>query len=550
MSGAGSAVPDLVPARMLNEHVYCPRLAYLEWVNQGFQDSADTVEGRFVHRRVDQPRGRPAHVDGEDERPPSTSVTVGSERLGLIAKIDLIESDGKTVVPVEYKRGRPRDGDPPLWEPELVQLCAQVLLLRDEGYTVERAEAYFSETRTRHPIAISDDLVARTRVAIAELRTTATQDEAPPPLVDSPKCPRCSLVSICLPDEVNTLRGAREQAPRRLVASDSAATPLYASTPGSRLSKRGGRVVLLEDREEKASRRLIDVSHVSVFGNVTVGSAVLRACFEAGTPVLWFTAGGWFSGVATGMPSKNIQVRVRQHRASAVGSPELAGAFVSGKIRNARTLVRRHSDGNAAPALAQLAALARQAGSERRLESLLGIEGTAARIYFQQLAKLLSGPFGGFDFDGRNRRPPRDRVNAMLSFVYALLLKDAVVAVLAAGLEPYLGLYHRPGFGRPALALDLAEEFRPLVGDSVVLTAINNGEVGPDDFVERAGAVALTQGGRRSLIRTYERRMATELVHPLFKYRASYRRSLEIQARLLAAVLVGDIPSYRPLTTR
>lgn len=544
------SIPDLVPARMLNEHVYCPRLAYLEWVNQGFQDSADTVEGRFVHRRVDQPRGRPARGDGEDERPPSTSVTVSSERLRLIAKIDLIESDGKTVVPVEYKRGRPRDGDAPLWDPELIQLCAQVLLLRDEGYTVERAEVYFDETRTRHPIAIDGDLEARTRAAIIELRSTAIRDEAPPPLVDSPKCPRCSLVGICLPDEVNTLRGAREQAPRRLVASDSAATPLYASTPGSRLSKRGGRVVLLEDGEETASRRLIDVSHVAVFGNVTVGSALLRACFEAGTPVLWFTAGGWFSGFATGMPSKNIQVRVRQHRASALGSPELAGAFVAGKVRNARTLIRRHGDGDAAPALSQLAALARQAGSERRLESLLGVEGTAARIYFQQLAKLLAGPFGGFDFDGRNRRPPRDRVNAMLSFAYALLLKDAVVAVLAAGLEPYLGLYHRPGFGRPALALDLAEEFRPLVGDSVVLTAINNGEVGPDDFIERAGAVALTQGGRRSLIRTYERRMATELVHPLFKYRASYRRSLEIQARLLAAVLVGDIPSYRPLTTR
>ena len=552
MNSPPARIPDLVPARILNEHVYCPRLAYLEWVDQGFVDNADTVEGRFVHRRVDRERGVPPLPGGDGEQPPSTSVTVGSERLGLIAKIDLIERDGGQVVPVEYKRGSPRSAEQPLWEPELVQLCAHALLLRDAGYRVDHAEAYFAETRTRHRIEIDDELVATTEAAIAELRRNAAADEAPPPLVDSPKCPRCSLVAICLPDEVSSLRGVRERPPRRLIASDSPATPLYATTPGSRLSKRGGRVVLLEDGEVVASRRLIDVSHIAVFGNVTVGSALLRECFDAGVPVLWFTHGGWLSGFASGMPSKNVQVRIRQHRASAVGAPELAAAFVSGKIRNSRTLIRRHSGRKAAATVGQLAAIARQAEAERRLDALLGIEGTAARIYFSEFGRLLSrrNHFGDFDFEARNRRPPGDPVNAMLSFVYALLVKDTLVAALAAALEPYLGLYHRPGFGRPALALDLAEEFRPLIGDSVVLTAINNGELDGSDFVSRAGAVALTAAGRRKLIRTYERRMRTELVHPLFKYRATYRRTLEIQARLLAAVLVSDIPTYRPLTTR
>lgn len=552
MSSPGDRVPPLVPARMLNEHVYCPRLAYLEWVDQGFRDSADTVEGRFAHRRIDAERGRPPEPNEEGARPPSTSVTLGSVRLGLIAKVDLIESDGKRVVPVEYKRGRPRTAEQPLWQPERVQLCAHVLLLRDAGYEVDRAEVYFAETRTRHRIEIDDELVALTEAAIVELRRNAGSDQAPPPLVDSPKCPRCSLVGICLPDEVNVLRGARERPPRRLVAPDSPARPLYVTTPGARLSKRGGRAVLVEEGEEVASRRLIDISHIAVFGNVTIGSALLRACFDAGLPVLWFTSGGWVSGVATGMPSKNVQVRIRQHRASAIGAPELAAAFVAGKIRNGRTLVRRHGGANVRVALRQLAALARQADTERRLDSLLGIEGTAARIYFEEFGKLLSsaGSLGLFDFNGRNRRPPRDRVNAMLSFAYALLVKDAVAAVLAAGLEPYLGLYHRPGFGRPSLALDLAEEFRPLIGDSTVLIAIKNGEIRPTDFVSRAGAVALTTKGRRKLIRTYERRIGTELIHPLFKYRATYRRTLEIQARLLASVLLGDIPTYRPLTTR
>jgi len=509
---SSAAVPELLPARILNEHVYCPRLAYLEWVDRQFKDNADTAEGTFVHRRVDRPRSTPpepgeALEDGDEDPPPSTSIELSSERLGLIAKLDLLEPSGETVVPIEYKRGRPRAPDDPLWEPELAQVCAHVMLLRDAGYSVDHAEVYFAETRTRHRVEIPDELVARTSEAISAVRANAAANGPPPPLVDSPKCPRCSLVTLCLPDEVGLLQGERSTPPRRLVAGDSAASLLYATTPGSRLTKRGGRAVLLEDGEETASARLIDISHL---------------------------------------------LRMHQHRAAAIGAPELAGALVAGKIRNSRTLVRRHGGEGVAETIAQLARLAVAAEAERSIESLLGIEGTAARLYFGRFAELLHSPSAReeFDFERRNRRPPLDPVNAMLSFVYGLLVKDVAAALIAVGLDPYVGVFHRPHFGRPGLALDLAEEFRPLVGDSTVLMAVNNGELEPSDFVRRAGAVGLTSRGRKKLIATYERRMRTELVHPAFKYRASYRRSLEIQARLLAAVLVGDIPAYRPLTTR
>ncbi len=337
---SAQGVPELVPARILNEHVYCPRLAYLEWVDRQFTDNDDTVEGRFVHRRSDRERGKPPEPGEAEARPSSRAVTVASERLKLIAVIDLLESRADGVVPVEYKRGHPRSAEDPLWEPELIQLCAQVLLLRDAGYRVDHAEVYFAESRTRHRIEMPETLVARTLGEIEGLLSTARRDGPPPPLVNSPKCPRCSLVGICLPDEVNALRSDAELPARRLVAGDDSAQPLYGSTPGSRLTKRGGRAVLIDDGEEVASRRLLDVSHIAVFGNVTVGSALLRACFDAGIPVLWFTAGGWLSGFATGMPSGNVRIRMRKHRAAALGSPELAAAFVAGKIRNARTLLR------------------------------------------------------------------------------------------------------------------------------------------------------------------------------------------------------------------
>jgi CRISP-associated protein Cas1 len=559
-----SPLPDLIPARILNEHVYCRRLAYLEWVDSQFTDNAYTAEGSFVHRNVDRERSKPPeppaaeapdtfrNADEATTAPPSsTAITVSSQRLGLIAKIDLLEATDGVVVPVEFKRGRPRSQDAPLWEPELVQLCAQVLILRDCGYEVPHAEAYFAQTRTKHKVQITDQLIDMALTAIKQLRADAGADHPPPPLIDSPKCPGCSLVGICLPDEVHALSdGKQSRPPRRLVASDPASSPLYATTPGSRLTKRGGRVILIEEGKQVASRRLIDVSHIAVLGNVDLSSSLLRACFETGVPVLWFTAGGWFKGVATGMPPKNVAVRMRQHRAATLGSPELAARFVAGKIRNCRTLLRRHAGQESAKVLGQLSELAKAAEAERSIESLLGIEGTAARLYFSQFGLLLKSPPESFAFEERNRRPPKDPINALLSFLYALLVKDVTAAALAAGLDPYVGVYHRPGFGRPALALDLAEEFRPLIGDSTAMMAINNGELRKEDFISRAGGVSLTDKGRRKAIAAYERRMTSELTHPLFRYKASYRRSLEIQARLLAAVLTGDVPSYRPLTTR
>lgn len=549
--------PPLLPARIVNEYVYCPRLAYLEWVDARFADSADTLEGRLVHGRVDHPRGTPpepiadAHSDGEP--PPSTSVALSSERLGLTAKIDLLESLADAVVPVEYKRGRPRSPEQPLWDPELAQVAVHVALLRDAGYAVDHAEVYFHTTRSRHRVEIDDATVEWALEMAAAARADASRTEAPPPLIDSPKCPRCSLVGICLPDEINAMRGSIERPRRRLMAADPAAQPLYATDQGTRVTKRSGRVVLLKDGEEIASRRLIDISHIALFGRIEVGNALLHACFQAGVPVLWLTWAGWLRGVATSGPTGHVELRMRQYRATATGVTGLPGVFIAGKIRNARTLLRRHGGPTVSRVLDQLASLARQAADETSRERLLGLEGTAARLYYAHFTELIRSSSElpeAFAFEGRNRRPPRDRLNALISFVASLLVKDTTIAALAAGLDPHVGFLHRPRFGRPSLALDLAEEFRPLIGDSVVLTAINNGEVRPRDFISRAGAVALTDRGRRAVIAAYERRMTTELTHPVFGYRTSYRRALEIQARLLAALLLGDTPEYRPLTTR
>ena len=217
-------------------------------------------------------------------------------------------------------------------------------------------------------------------------------------------------------------------------------------------------------------------------------------------------------------------------------------------------LLRRNARGDVSGTVAALRRLAEQARGADNFATLLGIEGTAARMYFAALPSMLAepaAPFGAeFSQLGRNRRPPPDPLNALLSFCYSMLTKDLVAITLGVGLDPYLGVYHRSRYGRPALALDLAEEFRPLIADSVVIGLLNNAEVTAADFLRRGGAVSLTADGRRAVLRAYERRLDTEIRHPVFGYRISYRRVMDVQARLLAGVLVGELPEYPPMVTR
>lgn len=541
--------PELLPARMLNEYTYCPRLFYLEWVQSRFANNDDTVEGRFHHRRVDREEGAaPLPEDGEIRR--AQSVLLSSDDLGVIARVDVIEADGDFVVPVDTKRGHPPDNEHRAWEPERVQLCLQGLLLRDAGYRCEEGVLYFAGARKRVVVPFDDELIERTHKIVQAARSVAATDEPPLPLIDSPKCPRCSLVGICLPDEINTLRD-RQERPRRLMAQFNEARPLYATKQGARIGVTKGRLTVKLNSEELASVRLLDVSQVCLQGNVQISSQALRSLFAREIPVAWFSYGGWFSGLAHGLPSKHVELRRRHVVVAGRGGLDIARRIVAGKVANARTLLMRNARRDAGQATAQLLELRNEARDAVSIASLLGIEGTAARIYFQHFSSMLRQDDGwDFDFDGRNRRPPKDPVNTLLSFVYSLIAKDLTIAAHLVGFDPYLGFYHRPKYGRPALALDLAEEFRALVGDSVVLQVINNGEVALHNFRLRAGGVALDKAGRRSVLSAYERRLDVELRHPIFGYLASYRRLYELQARILAAHVMGEIDAYEPLVTR
>ncbi len=556
--------PELVPARMLNEYAYCPRLAYLEWVQGEFEDSVDTVEGRFQHRRVDRPSGtlpsRAADSPDEDGDVPeiihARSVTLSDHTLGAVARIDLLEGRGNTVTPVDYKHGRSPEVPEGAWEPERVQVCIQGLLLRANGYTCNQGMLYFVESRQRVEVPLDDALVSRTMELLSGIRGMAVSGQIPDPLVDSPKCPRCSLVGICLPDEVNFLSANRQvvkpEDVRRMAPARDDTVPVYIQTQGAVVGKTGDQLEVKQKGQSLQKVRLMEVSHLALFGNVQVTTQALRELCDRNIPICYFTYGGWFSGITNGMSHKNVELRCRQYLGAM--NPEtalpVARRMVFGKIKNCRTMLRRNHRDPPASTLAELDRLAERAKTAPSLDTLLGIEGAAARTYFSEFPGLIKNDSLDFDFRGRNRRPPRDPVNAVLSFLYAMLIKHATVTAFAVGFDPYLGFYHQPKYGKPALALDLVEEFRPLVADSVCLSLINNGELGAEHFIRRGDAAALTQNGRRKVIEAYERRMDTLITHPLFGYTVSYRRIMEVQARLLSRHLLGELPAYPPFRTR
>ncbi|MEX0776835.1 MAG: CRISPR-associated endonuclease Cas1 [Phycisphaeraceae bacterium] len=576
-----SSGADLLPIRMLNEYAYCPRLFHLMHVEGRWADNVYTIEGRHVHRRVDKldhvlpQAASSADADGEADDAQSTkpnpvgdeppaiarSVPLGSDTLGLTAKLDLVSVDDSTsppqAVPGETKRGRVPDNPERSWEPERVQLMAQGLLLREHGYHCDHGVLYFAGSRTRVDIPFTHELEARTLELLAEARRAATATTLPPPLDDSPKCNGCSLAGICLPDETLALQHAPADvdAPtcRRLYPARELATPLYVQEQGAYVGKRGASLIIRTSGEELATARLKDVSQLVLCGNVQVSTQTIHQLCEAAIPVVYLSTGHWFYGVTAGLGLKNAFDRAAQFQAAQCPASCLAFArqLVIDKAVNQRALLRRNGQPSHAD-LRDMTDLTQRAAEAPTIASLLGIEGSIARIYFQNFASLLKPRdlSTTWDFNGRNRRPPRDPINALLSFAYALLVKECTVALMGEGLEPHWGLYHQPRHGRPALALDIMEPLRPLIADSAVITAINTGMIQARNFTVAASACILHPAGRKALIQAFEARLDQFVTHPAFDYRCSWRAAIRLHARLLARYFRGDVPTYTTITTR
>ncbi len=592
------AEQPLWPARSVAEHAYCPRLFYFMAVENVFLPSHDTEQGLGIHRRVDRPSPAPATAaepegvppresqpdglqpEGDDRPQCVRSLALSSTALGLTATLDLAELDGRRAIPVEYRKGRPRRPDGPVdepdrlvepapqtpppepWPTDRLQVGLQTLLLEEVGYEVPEARIYYAAERRRVHVRVDETLRRDARALLEAARRTA-QGPRPLPLINDPRCPRCSLQPICLPDEIThqRLAAAAEPAPsfkpRRMWPPRDEGVHLVAHRDGVRIGVQGSSF-RITDRDGQLVRELplASLESLAVVGNVQVSTQALSVLTEHDVPVAFLSPAGRLTAMTDPMGPTSAAVRAAQVRT--LDRPEkaleLARAVTVAKIANQRTLLMRNHPDLPPAVPADMAECMEAADRADTLDRLRGCEGNAAAIYFGCFPALFRQAAGElaarFETHGRRRRPPPDPINAVLSFGYAMLANECTAACRLAGLEPALGALHGPRPGRPALSLDLMEPFRPLIADSVAISAFNRHELTAGHFLDTAAGCALTDAGRKAFFAAYGRRMETEVTHPVFGYRLSYRRMLMLHARLIAAWMLGEVPTPAFLTTR
>lgn len=336
---------------------------------------------------------------------------------------------------------------------------------------------------------------------------------------------------------------------------------LFVMTEGSYLHLEGETVKVKVDGENRLQVPLHHLGGIVLFGNVMTTPFLLHKCAEDGRGVVLLDRNGRYRCRMVGKVGGNVLLRHQQHLAieDAPRQAAIVRNLVAGKIQNARQVLlrgqREAKDDESAAALQTAADLHGRAverlAPATEIDFMRGLEGESARVYFDCLDRMLTQNREHFRMNGRNRRPPRDRINALLSFLYVLLLNDCISAIEGVGLDPQMGFLHVMRPGRPSLGLDLMEELRPILADRLALTLINLRQINPDDFDERSGgAVYLNEKGRKAVVTAYQKRKQDELRHPVLDQTVPLGLIPHVQARLLARHLRGDTEAYTPYLYR
>jgi CRISPR-associated protein Cas1 len=594
----GTEVQPILPVRRLNNYIFCPRLFYFQWVENIFQESADTIAGSMAHRNVDAP----SRLDDEKAKALSENLPEGarlrslrleSEKLGIVGVVDLVEGGPEGALVIDYKKGSARrnsEGEREARDPERIQLGAYALLLREHGVNVSGAAIYYAGDKRRVAVDLSDDLIEKTRQSIASAKALAKSGNCPPPLKNDARCLGCSAYPICLPNESiwwsqarkatqpdpqlnfafapqsdDKVRGQIMQALEFAAESGKQAPTLdpprpesddgeilVVQTPGAQIGQRGDQIVVSVKGEEARKLPGQQIRAIYLYGAVQITAQAAETCLELGIDVSMFSPAGRFLGMLRGLPASGVDARRGQYRLFDLPGVrlQLAREVVRAKVHNQRVMLMRNGE-VPARVLDVLVQLRDSTASAKEMTELLGIEGSAAALYFEQFESMLKQRDDWkFNWQGRNRRPPRDPVNALISMGYSMLAKELTGVCHSVGLDPFLGFMHQPRYGRPALALDLMEEFRPLIADSVAISIINRGEIGPEDFIKSANGTSMNDRGRKIFWEAWFRRMDSEVSHPEFNYKMAYRRMLEVQARQLWRFVRGEASTYHGFTTR
>ena len=529
---------DPLPVRVMALHAlaYCERLFYLEEVEELRVADAKVYAGRTDHREIEL-------AQGEERR----SFEMESEALGLKGKVDAVQHREGGWTPYEYKRGRPRKPDSgkgwEAWEADRLQVAAYGMLL-EEAMGVKVAEGRVRYLAEQITVRVPLDAAMRESVAAAtararELRLTTAR---PPVTSHEGRCASCSLAPVCLPEE-ERLAEAPERDTMRLFPEHQEGRILHITRHDLRLG-RSGDVLTVTERGGGVVEKVPfqDLGAIVIHGYAQLSTQLLHACAYEDKPVHWLTPGGSYVGGLSAGPG-GVQRRLRQYEALRNGDTclRLARATALAKVQGQlRYLLRASREveatrGKVQQSLTEIRMALHQMARAGDIAILRGYEGTAGRAYFSALPHLLTDAVpDAMRPCGRNRRPPQDCFNAILSFGYSLLQRSVMQALLAVGLEPAFGFYHTPRSAAHPLVLDVMEIFRVPVWDLSVIGSINRLQWDPKyDFSTTATKVWLSDLGRRKAIQLFERRLEDTWKHPVTGYSLSWARTMELEARLL-----------------
>jgi len=504
---------------------------------------ADVERGSAVQTGSDSSR-----EEGEPLR-----LTLESEKWGLTGKVDCIRRRDGLLIPYEHKRGRSArsaDNEAEAWASDRLQVIAYAAMVAEHsGQEISEGRIRYHADNVMVRVPIDDAAFDDLKKAIARARVLQTSIERPPVTDNERLCVKCSLAPVCLPEEARLASMLSELPPAtsevrqlKLFPADDDRRTLHVLTHGARIGRKGDRLEVSVIGEAPQLHPAQEIGQIVLHGFAQISTQALRFCGQQEIGVHWITTGGQYMG-AWVSGTGSVQRRIRQYRALTDQGLclQLAVRLAEARARGQLSFLLRSSreTERATPEVqGSIKTIRRLLSPMLRatsIDSLRGYEGSIGAYYFRALPDLIV-PEAGEEMkpDGRSRRPPRDRCNALLSFAYALLLKDVTNAIMVVGLDPSLGFFHRPRSQAPPLALDLMELFRVPLVDLPVIASINRKQWDIDaDFDVAGPQVWLSDEGRKKLISIYERRKADYWRHPVVQRSLSYSRILELEVRLL-----------------
>jgi CRISPR-associated protein Cas1 len=525
------------PVRVAGLHAlaYCERLYYLEEVEEIRLADESVYAGRALHEKIVPAPGR---AKGHK------LFAITSDRLGLTGQVDAVHHREGSWIPYEHKRGRARrgpDGEAEAWPSDALQVTAYAMLIEEAtGRSVPEGRIRYHGENVTVRVPLTDagrDLV---RGSIERAKQLRKEGKRPPVNSNENACIHCSLAPVCLPEEERLLATPQWE-PVRLFPATVDGETLHLMTPLLRVVRSGEALSVKKKGETVSTHPIRGVAAVVAHGNVQVTTQALHLCAFNGVPVHWFTAGGRHISTLTVGPG-SVQRRVGQYRALCDPATclSLGRRLVSAKVEGQLAFVLRATRASGRRTthilrdIAEMRESVRASGRAEGIDSLRGIEGSAARAYFDALSHLVEGAGPELQPAGRSRRPPKDRFNALLSFGYSLLYASVLQAITSVGLEPSLGFFHTPRSSGQPLALDIMELFRVPAWDMMVVASVNRRQWDAGDkFDATRDRVWLSDSGRREAIGLFERRMDEVWKHPVTGYSLSWRRTIELEVRLL-----------------